>query len=498
MAKAQSVVLSRHVAGWQLLLAAGVVAIGTYYLFLELGPGWAGTQVALYACANTTLLVACLVAARRHRALSGMALLLAASAAVSVSADVVFYFLALVQGEVQYPSIADAGYLAAYPLMASAFLTVVRKRTPGWNFASAIDATIVAVGSGYLVFELVVVPMIATGAVDVTTFVSVAYPVGDLMLISVGARLMLGAGPRSAPLRMVGGYLALVLYADTMYSVQTLEGSYQAGNYLDAIWMSAAFLMAAGMLHPAAPQLVSRSSAVTPDATPGRLVVLAVAAVVAPTTMTVQHLRGEAPHILAAGLVCNGLFLLVLARMAGLVRAQRHAAITDGLTGLRSRRFLEQSLHAEAARATRSGGEVAMLLLDLDHFKSVNDTYGHGGGDRVLVELSRRLSAVIRPGDLAARYGGEEFAVLLPGADPQAAAEIAERIRRVVAAAPFSVDEGREHRVTVSIGIAGLPSAAAGVDELVLAADRALYEAKNSGRDRVCAAPLAEPAFAAR
>src|SRR5690348_12012491 len=104
VAKAHTVVLPRPVAGWQLLLAAGGAVIVAYYVFLALGPSWGGTQVALYAAANGTLAVCCLVAARRHPALAGMALLMGGSAVASIFGDVVFYFLALVEGEVAYPS----------------------------------------------------------------------------------------------------------------------------------------------------------------------------------------------------------------------------------------------------------------------------------------------------------------------------------------------------------------------------------------------------------
>ena len=486
-------VMTRRVAGWQILLAAGVVTIGLYYWFLELGPAWAGTQIALYCSGNGAVIVSSLVAARRHPALRPVLFLLAASASASVFGDVVFYFLALVGGEVAYPSVADLGYLASYPLMALAFLGIVRRRTPGWDGASAIDAAIVAVSAGYLIFEFVIVPTVAVSAENVATLVSVLYPVGDLMLIMVGARLMLGAGPRTTALRMIAAYLALVLYADTMYSVQSLNGTYAAGNHLDAVWMAASLMLATALQHPSVAAMVTRSSTATPDATVGRLAVLAVAAIVAPTTMSVQYLRGADPHMLVAGLVCNVLFLLVLTRMAGLVGAQRQAAITDGLTGLRSRRYFEQTLHSEAVRSERSGVDVGMLLLDIDNFKKVNDTYGHNGGDRVLVEVAHRLAGVVRPGDLVARYGGEEFAVLLPGADPHLAAEIAERVRRTVAITPIAVGEGRLHRVTVSVGVAGLPSTCADADELVLAADRALYASKHAGRDRVTVAGAYEP-----
>jgi two-component system cell cycle response regulator len=474
-------------AAWQICLAAAPVVIGVYYR-VTLGGGSPGAQAALYCSANGCLAICALIAARRHRALRPMMLLLAAGALAWLGGDVIYFVLALVHSEVPYPNVADVSYLAAYPLNAAALLLIVRRRTPGWDGASAIDAAIVAVSAAYLVYELIIAPTVSATTGHVATLVSVAYPVGDLTMIMVGARLLLGAGPRTTSLKMLGGYLVLTLYADTVYSIQTLDGTYHAANYLDALWMGASMLLAAGVLHPSVPQMVAPSSTSTPDATPGRLAVLALAAVVAPATMVAQYVRSGQPHVLMAGVACIVLFLLVLGRMTGLVQAQRHAAITDGLTGLHSRRFFEQNLRAEAARAARSGGDLGLLLLDIDHFKKVNDTYGHNGGDRVLVEVAHRLSRLARPGDLVARYGGEEFAVLLPGADPAQAREIAERVRRGIGGAPIAVAESRLYRVTASVGVAGLAGAGHECDELVLAADRALYAAKNAGRDRVAVA----------
>lgn len=121
-----------------------------------------------------------------------------------------------------------------------------------------------------------------------------------------------------------------------------------------------------------------------PDATAGRLVVLAVTSVLAPIVLAVQYARGgelRVPEIVAS---CIVMFLLVLARMAGLVRTQRMMAVTDGLTGLRTRRYLEAALRGEADRVRRGGGSSGFLLIDVDHFKTVNDSYGHQAGDRVV------------------------------------------------------------------------------------------------------------------
>ena len=483
--------IRRRPRGWLLIPAAAPLVLGLFYLFGALGDGWGGVQTALYCSANVTMGLAAAVAARRHRRVRAGLLLIAASSATSVFADVVFYHLAFSQGTAPYPSIADAGYLAAYPLLAAGLLIIVRRRTPGWDGASLIDATIVATGVGFIVYALVITPTIQVGGNNVATLVSVLYPIGDLMLISVGARLMLGAGYRTMALAALGAYLALTLYADTVYSVQSLAGTYVAGSYLDAFWVVASFVLAAGVLHPSFAGLVAPAPAKTPDATAGRLLVLAAAALVSPTTLLMQHLRGAEPPIVSATLVCNVLFLLVLARMAGLVRAQRRAAITDGLTGLYTRRYLSRTLQTEVARVARSGAPLGMLLLDIDHFKTVNDAYGHHGGDAVLVEVAARMRRLVRDCDVIARYGGEEFAVIAPGASLVRTAELAERIRRGLAAAPIDLGAGRRHKVTASIGVAVLRAGSTDPDELIVAADRALYAAKNSGRDRVVSAPMA-------
>jgi diguanylate cyclase (GGDEF)-like protein len=162
-------------------------------------------------------------------------------------------------------------------------------------------------------------------------------------------------------------------------------------------------------------------------------------------------------------------------------------ATTDGLTGLLNRRTFNGQLQRRLREAQRYNRPLSMLLLDIDHFKKVNDTYGHPAGDAVLRGVAQLLQNQARETDIVARFGGEEMALILPETDGRGALAIAERIRKGVAAAAHPTEQGNL-RVTASIGLATWPGAAPDADTLVEAADKALYRAKEGGRNRVCAA----------
>jgi len=166
----------------------------------------------------------------------------------------------------------------------------------------------------------------------------------------------------------------------------------------------------------------------------------------------------------------------------------RHLGMTDPLTGAYNRRYFDQRLHEEAERARRSGQALCCMVLDVDHFKQINDVYGHAAGDAVLREMTQHIKAQLRTSDVMARYGGEEFAVLLTQTDIEAAHVIAERIRQTVARTRFVVADGTDLAVTVSMGVATLDADLQGASAatLVAAADTAMYRAKNGGRNRVC------------
>jgi len=163
-------------------------------------------------------------------------------------------------------------------------------------------------------------------------------------------------------------------------------------------------------------------------------------------------------------------------------------AITDELSGLASRRYFETRLSEEWVRRERYGGALAVAAFDLDHFKGVNDSLGHGAGDRAIRRFGEILRSVIRSSDLACRYGGEEFAVLFPETGATAAHPIAERIRSTLAEEPFEF-ERRSFRVTVSAGVADA-TLALDREDLLHRADKALYRAKADGRNRVMIATV--------
>jgi len=177
--------------------------------------------------------------------------------------------------------------------------------------------------------------------------------------------------------------------------------------------------------------------------------------------------------------------LRVTARHDALIEANRRLAeqaMTDELTGLANRRHGERQLEREIALAVRKGHDLGLARIDIDHFKTINDQHGHQAGDRVLAEVARRLGDAVRGGDLLARWGGDEFVAILPATERAGALRAAERMRAAVAESPVGVEEIATP-VTVSVGWAHWMGDTPG--DLLARADRALYAAKDAGRDRV-------------
>jgi diguanylate cyclase (GGDEF)-like protein len=198
--------------------------------------------------------------------------------------------------------------------------------------------------------------------------------------------------------------------------------------------------------------------------------------------------RAQIPAVTVETLAQSASQTAAALRNAGLLSEIEHLATRDGLTGLANRRLFEESLQREVARSHRRKAPLALVVLDVDHFKHVNDTVGHQAGDAVLREVARAMVGNTKASDLPARYGGDEFVVLLPDCTGDDAFAVAERLRAAVARDVTAVP------VTVSAGVGALPGNAGDGERLVAAADAALYSAKREGRDRsVGSNRVAEP-----
>jgi diguanylate cyclase (GGDEF)-like protein len=169
------------------------------------------------------------------------------------------------------------------------------------------------------------------------------------------------------------------------------------------------------------------------------------------------------------------------------LRVQRAEAlsVTDDLTQLYNSRYLSQVLRRETKRASRSGRPLSLLFVDLDGFKSINDTHGHLFGSRALVEAASVIRASARETDMVARFGGDEFALILPDTGSDGALAVGERVRDRIAAFSFLQGDGLDIRLTASVGVATLPDVAASADGLIQEADQAMYWVKDHGKNGI-------------
>ena len=167
------------------------------------------------------------------------------------------------------------------------------------------------------------------------------------------------------------------------------------------------------------------------------------------------------------------------------LRRSEALSVTDDLTQLYNSRYLNQVLRREAKRASRSGRPLSLAFMDLDGFKNVNDIHGHQAGSRALVEAAAVIKRCARETDVVARFGGDEFAIILPDTGSEGAAAVGDRVRERLGAHPFLAGDGLNLHLTASVGVATLPDVAASAEELVRAADMAMYQVKDSGKNGV-------------
>src|SRR6266571_521286 len=397
---------------------------------------------------------------------------------------------AVVLHEKGYPTWADAAYLSFYAAaFAGLILIPSRRRTRPERLRMLLDMGTVFVGGATLLWYVALGPAVASRPdFDVPVLVIFAYPIGDLLLLFGVMSLLWRGAPGSSvtSLRIFATGMLVFIAADVTYDYTTIHSTYLGGDPVDTLWMLALtilFLAAVCQLRagPAAGfAALPRPLAVRPSVLP----YLAVAG--SYLLLVVVGLHAVAFDSLGGVLLgAVTLTFLVSARQFAALRDYGRLAVRyqllasiDGMTGLYSRRHFMELAEGAFAHAQRLGQPLVALLIDVDHFKQINDVHGHAVGDRVLADLAQSCREQVRPDDIAGRYGGDEFVILVPGVASARAIQVASRL----AGAPARVtgSDGHPVSVSVSVGIAQRTSCP-DLPALLAHADLAMYEAKRAG-----------------
>jgi diguanylate cyclase (GGDEF)-like protein len=459
---------------WQVWLALGVPAIGAWRLVPDGLPRDLAYNV--IGLASVAAIVAGLRIHRPER--PAMWRWFAAGQFTWVLGDLVYEYYEYVLEQEPYPSAADGFYLCAYPMLIVGLLLLLRGLRKG---AGLVDASIVGTSLALVMWIFVIQPIAADSSASLPErLIGVAYPAGDAMILFLLAGLFTDGRRGSGSSRLLGVAALLLLASDVGFAVASL---YSDGDsaFLDAGFLLSYVFWAAAALHPS--MRGTRDPAEGGPATRmtrRRLTLLAVTSLFAPGLLFVPGVGSEATARYAVGACGIVLFLLVVRRMAGFVATvQRQAgqladlAMQDDLTGLANRRRFEQ-----AVRDALATGRPAVLLLDLNGFKEINDDLGHAVGDRLLTVLAGRLRNAVHPDSVVARMGGDEFAVLLPDARPGDLPVVVDRLAGTL----HEAIRAGAHDLLVSASIGSADGT--GLDdpfEVLRRADVAMYAAKRDG-----------------
>ncbi|WP_436529153.1 diguanylate cyclase domain-containing protein [Actinoplanes sp. HUAS TT8] len=385
-------------------------------------------------------------------------------------------------------SVANAFF--AVTIVSTPLAAVLLVGRPSASVRTLFDALMIGTSLFFVVWALILGPAYRSGDPNVGT---VAYAVADVVILSLVLLLLADAGPAlRTPLEISAVGIVVMFAADSAYAFESVAGTYRFGTLPDLLWLVAFAIFAVGAPHRSELRGVTRLS----DGGRPRAYLPYVPFVLAFVTgVTMQATRQELDRVLAilsmtltALVVFRQMLILsdnrrLTRQLSALVDDLRFRADHDALTGLANRPRFEEC--AEQALLPGGPGTVSLLLIDLDGFKPVNDTYGHHSGDRVLVEVARRMTAAAGPDDVVARLGGDEFAVLTT-ADPGALAD------RVLAAFGTAFDVGEEFAaIGASIGVTSARPGSRSVGQMVRDADVAMYEAKRSGSNNVVTTGLA-------
>ena len=407
-----------------------------------------------------------------------------------LAGDITWIILDNVLHSEAYPNVGDIFYVSGYILIAIGMSMLWRTQRATANVGALIDGLIVGVAAAVLLWVFFIGPAVLDGDVGLAErLINTAYPAGDLLLIAMGAQLAMRIG-RSVPSWMLLIGMSCLLVGDIWYAYLAAAETYVAGHPVDALWWMSYVVIAALVVNERVGELSQvRLDPSGPRLTLTRVTVLAATTLAAPVTLAARasgQLTSEMTPLLGGTIV---LFLLVVVRLA--IVAQQletsrgrleHDATHDALTGLGNRALYSERVRQALVAPTTTPARAAVLCIDLDDFKTVNDSLGHAAGDRMLQEISERLRGVVRRADSVARLGGDEFAVLIHDEPADAALEVADRVLAALTK-PIVLAPGVVAHSGASIGIAyGEPTDS--VESLLRDADIAMYTAKNNGKGR--------------
>jgi diguanylate cyclase (GGDEF)-like protein len=451
--------------------AIAVLAIIAYF---ALPSPWKDWWFELFPLAAGLLLLRASIRDRANRVpwlLFGIGLLL------FCAGDTIWTYIEVVEHRaVPYPSIADVLYLSAYVPLVVAVVVIARRRLLGRDRGGLLDAGVVGVSFALFMWVYAMAPAVSDPSLASSgRLVSLAYPTMDIALLAVVVRVAMGGAFRVRADRLLLGVLSVLLVADVIYALLSVHDNYQSGMWVDGFWLAAYAGWGLVALQPPAdaPVPVPRARRLTPT----RLVLLAAASLVAPGVLAVQGLAGDSLQLPAVIAACTVLFLLVIGRMADLMREIQIEATHDSLTGLPNRLQLELHLAERVDAASRHGARVPVLFADLDRFKVVNDSLGHAGGDALLKVIAERMRFEVGAAGFCSRYAGDEFVIVLnDGEDPVA---VAHRLSAALAA-PVDINGTTVHP-SASVGITVSSPDVRNAEALLQDADLAMFFAKGQG-----------------
>jgi len=420
-------------------------------------------------------------------------LLGAGAVTANVAGNTFYSLMTAADGPLGFPSFADVGFLLFYPLMLAALALAMRHHSRGLASSTWLDCAVGSLGAAS-VLAVLLSPVLAGATLHTqlgASVVAVAYAMLDLLLVAAVTGIAAVRGVRGGDrwFLLVSGLMVFAA-ADVIFALRLQEGTYVIGTLLDAGWplglaLIALYVDLATRSDKSAPQAKSA----TMDATALSVSVVSTAAglgvlLVSSRTQLSTLAVGLAGVTLVASTARTQVGLRQMRRMADL---RRHDAVTDELTGLPNRRALYAEARVRLVEPERrerlvepgSGDPQALLMLDLDRFKEVNDSLGHHMGDQLLIQVGARLGEHLRVGDLLVRLGGDEFAVLLDGAGREQAATVAVELCAALTE-PFDLEDIAVHS-GVSIGIALFPDDGPDLSVLLRKADVAMFKAKASG-----------------